>query len=75
MQVIVVNGGVLKPLTAQVGDRIILQVTNRMTERMSIHFHGMLHHQTNTQDGVDGTTQRPIMPNGEQAMNGTLAKL
>lgn len=59
-----VNGGVITPMNATVGDRVIVKVVNMLAVPISIHFHGILHHATNTMDGVDGTTQRDIMPRG-----------
>jgi FtsP/CotA-like multicopper oxidase with cupredoxin domain len=68
MQVILVNGGVITPMNVTVGDRVIIKVVNMLAAPISIHFHGILHHGTNTMDGVDGTTQRDIMPRGAQPL-------
>lgn len=64
MQVIVVNGKTMVPITARVGERIVLHVFNRLSAPISLHWHGMLQQGTITMDGVDGTTQRPVQPNG-----------
>jgi FtsP/CotA-like multicopper oxidase with cupredoxin domain len=68
LQVILVNGGVLSPMNVTVGDRVIVKVVNMLTVPISIHFHGILHHGTNTMDGVDSTTQRDVMPRGAQPL-------
>lgn len=59
-----VNGAPSPTLRANVGDRIIVRAVNRLSEPMSLHWHGMLQRSTNIMDGVTGVTQRPVMPGG-----------
>ena len=55
-------------LKAAVGDRVVLKVTNRLQQPVSLHFHGIPQHGSHTLfDGLDSSLQRPIKPNGEQA--------
>ncbi|CAG8504340.1 2475_t:CDS:2 [Cetraspora pellucida] len=59
-----VNGQYPGPMVvANVGDQIILNVTNLLGEPSSIHSHGIVQRNTNWYDGVPGITQCPI-PNG-----------
>ncbi|CAG8702007.1 5320_t:CDS:2, partial [Cetraspora pellucida] len=59
-----VNGQYPGPMVvANVGDQIILNVTNQLGEPSSIHSHGIVQRNTNWYDGVPGITQCPI-PNG-----------
>lgn len=55
------GGTVPGPLIrAKVGDRVIVNFTNRLSEGTSIHWHGM--RVPNEMDGVPGVTQDPVMP-------------
>ncbi|MBL9100939.1 MAG: multicopper oxidase family protein [Myxococcales bacterium] len=55
------NGQVPGPiLRADVGDRIRVRFTNRLSQPTSIHWHGM--RLDNAMDGVPGVTQSPIEP-------------
>lgn len=40
------------PLYADLGDRLIITVVNKMNEDASVHFHGMLQRTSVTMDGV-----------------------
>lgn len=60
--VIVVNGKPFPTVEAEVGDRIIIKVINKIDDPISVHWHGMLQMKTNIMDGVTGLTQRPLMP-------------
>jgi iron transport multicopper oxidase len=52
-------------IEANVGDRIIIHVTNKLgNESTSIHFHGLLQTGTTAMDGPSGITQCPIPPGG-----------
>lgn len=48
MQAIVVNGNTMAPIRATQGDRIVLQVKNRLSEPVLLHFHGIPHHGTHS---------------------------
>jgi len=55
------GGTVPGPLIrAKVGDRVIVNFTNHLTEGTSIHWHGM--QVPNEMDGVPGVTQDPVAP-------------
>ena len=57
------NGVVPAPeIHLEVGDRIRLNLTNKMDESTSIHFHGI--RVPNEMDGVDPYTQPPVPPGG-----------
>jgi FtsP/CotA-like multicopper oxidase with cupredoxin domain len=61
--VVLINNQMPGPLIeAELNDIIIVHVTNYLseTERLSIHFHGMLVQQTPQMDGVGFITQMPI---------------
>jgi iron transport multicopper oxidase len=63
--VILINGKFpADPITANVGDRLILTTINNIDEPISIHSHGMLQRQSVTMDGMVTGTQRPIAPGG-----------
>lgn len=64
LQVIVVNDQPMFMLKAAVGDRVVLKVTNRLMEPVSLEFHGAPQHGSNTILG--SSLQRPIKPIGEQ---------
>jgi FtsP/CotA-like multicopper oxidase with cupredoxin domain len=42
LQVIVVNGKPFPTLDVDVNDRVIVKVTNKLNEPLSVHWHGML---------------------------------
>lgn len=69
LQVIVVNNKLFPTVTAEVGDRIIVTVTNKLPQPLTIHWHGMQQRQTNFMDGVPAVTQRPIQPGGEWSVS------
>ncbi len=53
----------LPPITANVGDRVIVNVQNDLgNETTSLHFHGLYMNGTNQMDGPVGVTQCPIAP-------------
>lgn len=52
------------PIIGSVGDRLIVNFVNNLTEPASIHWHGFIHRTTATADGVPPVTQTPIMPGG-----------
>lgn len=55
------NGGTPGPtIEAVEGDRVRILVTNKLKEATTIHWHGLL--VPNSQDGVSGLNQKPIMP-------------
>ena len=55
----------LPPITASVGDRVIVNVQNNLgNQTTSIHFHGLYMNGTNDMDGVVGVTQCGIPPGG-----------
>ncbi len=61
---LVFNGGYPGPtLEANWGDYIEVHVINNLpNEGLSVHWHGMLQHETPYMDGVPGTQQCPIAP-------------
>ncbi|KAL1858719.1 hypothetical protein Plec18170_002925 [Paecilomyces lecythidis] len=62
-QLFVINGKFPGPLIrANRGDRIVVNVTNRLSEPTSMHWHGMFQNGTNWMDGTAGITQCPIPP-------------
>ena len=55
----------LPPITATVGDRVIVNVHNDLgNQTTSLHFHGLYMNGTNEMDGPAGVTQCPIAPGG-----------
>ena len=53
----------LPPITATVGDRVIVNVQNNLGNlTTSLHFHGLYMNGTNEMDGVVGVTQCGIAP-------------
>ena len=42
------------------GDRLLVNVTNNMSNATTIHWHGMFQNGTNWMDGTSGITQCPI---------------
>ncbi|RDL34447.1 uncharacterized protein BP5553_07575 [Venustampulla echinocandica] len=61
---LVINGTYPGPtITADWGDRLIIHVTNSMTDNgTSIHWHGISQVGSNTEDGANGVTECPIPP-------------
>ncbi|CAD6885205.1 unnamed protein product [Tilletia laevis] len=63
-RMLVVNGKYPGPtIEANLGDRIVVHVTNKMSNITTIHWHGQLQNGTNWQDGVFATTECGIAPN------------
>ena len=55
----------LPPITATVGDRVIINVDNQLgNQSTSLHFHGLFMNGTTHMDGPVGVTQCPIPPGG-----------
>ena len=53
----------LPPITATVGDRVVVNVLNQLgNQTTSLHFHGLYMNGTNQMDGVVGVTQCGIPP-------------
>ena len=53
----------LPPITASVGDRVIVNVQNNLdNQTTSLHFHGLYMNGTNQMDGPVGVTQCGIAP-------------
>ncbi|CAG8556765.1 17604_t:CDS:2, partial [Racocetra persica] len=68
-----VNGQYPGPMIlANVGDQIIINVTNQLGEPASIHSHGIIQKNSNWYDGVPGVTQCPIPNNGSFVYNFTV---
>jgi FtsP/CotA-like multicopper oxidase with cupredoxin domain len=62
------NGQLPGPLLrVQQGDRVIVHVKNKLTEGVTIHWHGVA--VPNAEDGVAGVTQNAIPPNREYTYN------
>ncbi|PRW33210.1 multicopper oxidase [Chlorella sorokiniana] len=60
---ITVNGQMPGPtLRANVGDRLIITVVNKLPANTTIHWHGILQRGTNIMDGVPGVTQVALKP-------------
>lgn len=50
-------------INADVGDRVVVNVNNRLgNESTSLHFHGLFQQGSTTMDGPTGVTQCPIPP-------------
>ncbi|KAK9823622.1 hypothetical protein WJX72_004296 [[Myrmecia] bisecta] len=63
--IITVNGQFpAPPITSNVGDTLIIHVTNKLTVPTTLHWHGILQTGTNNMDGVPGIVQSPIAPGG-----------
>ncbi|KAI8605523.1 multi-copper oxidase [Dissophora ornata] len=70
---LLVNGMFPGPLVeANTGDRIVVKVTNNMTNGTSIHWHGMFQNGTNWMDGTTSVTQCPIPPGQSFTYNFTV---
>lgn len=62
-QLLLVNGISPGPLVeANVGDRILVHVTNKLDSRTAIHWHGQYQNGTNAMDGTYGITECGIAP-------------
>ncbi|KAE8443950.1 hypothetical protein EG329_001174 [Mollisiaceae sp. DMI_Dod_QoI] len=60
---LVMNGQFPGPLIrANEGDRVLVNVTNELTNGTSLHWHGLYQNGTNWMDGTAGITQCPIPP-------------
>jgi iron transport multicopper oxidase len=60
-------------LTATVGDRIIINVSNQLgNQSTSLHFHGLFQNGTTHMDGPIGVTQCAIPPSGRFTYNFTV---
>ncbi|KAF9931678.1 hypothetical protein FBU30_009739 [Linnemannia zychae] len=59
-------------IEANTGDRIIVKVTNNLTNGTAIHWHGMFQNGTNWMDGSGGITQCPIPPGQSFTYNFTV---
>jgi len=52
-------------ITANVGDRVVVNVNNKLdNQTTSIHFHGLYQQGSSSMDGPVGVTQCPIPPGG-----------
>ncbi|KAL1963717.1 hypothetical protein VTN77DRAFT_7921 [Rasamsonia byssochlamydoides] len=59
----VINGQFPGPLIrVNRGDRVLVNVTNNLSEPTSLHWHGLYQNGTNWMDGTTGITQCPIPP-------------
>ncbi|KAH8925866.1 multicopper oxidase [Atractiella rhizophila] len=68
---ITINGLTPGPLIeANVGDTIIVNITNTLSSSTSVHWHGMYQNSTPWMDGVPGMTQCPIAA-ADDSSNGT----
>ncbi|KAH8913688.1 multicopper oxidase [Atractiella rhizophila] len=68
---ITINGLTPGPLIeANVGDTVIVNITNTLASSTSVHWHGMYQNSTPWMDGVPGMTQCPI-PAADDTSNGT----
>ncbi|EKM55004.1 uncharacterized protein PHACADRAFT_60261, partial [Phanerochaete carnosa HHB-10118-sp] len=72
---LVVNGMYPGPtIEANQGDRIVVNVTNTLENRTSIHWHGLFQNQTNYYDGTAGITECGIPPGQNLVYNFTLGE-
>ncbi|KAI0942998.1 hypothetical protein AcV7_002262 [Taiwanofungus camphoratus] len=70
---LVVNGLFPGPtIEANMGDRIVVNVTNNMPNSTAIHWHGLYQRGTNYYDGTDAITQCGIPPGESMVYNFTL---
>ena len=66
----------LPPITAEVGDRVIVNVQNNLgNQTTSLHFHGLYMNGTNEMDGVVGVTQCGIAPGGNFTYDFTVSHI
>jgi len=69
----VINGRFPGPVVrANRGDRIVVHVTNQLTNATTVHWHGMFQNGTNWMDGTSGITQCAIPPNRTFTYNFTV---
>lgn len=62
-QMLVINGQFPGPLIrVNRGDRLLINVTNELSQPTTLHWHGLYQNGTNWMDGVSGITQCPIPP-------------
>jgi FtsP/CotA-like multicopper oxidase with cupredoxin domain len=60
---LVINGQFPGPLIeVNRGDRVLVNVTNNLSNASTIHWHGLYQNGTNWMDGTSGITQCPIPP-------------
>ena len=60
---LVINGQFPGPLIrVNLGDRLLINVTNQLSQPTTLHWHGLYQNGTNWMDGVSGITQCPIPP-------------
>ncbi|RIB14335.1 multicopper oxidase [Gigaspora rosea] len=59
-------------IQANYGDRLLINVSNKLGEPSTIHWHGIFQTGTNFYDGVPGITQCPIPNNGHLLYNFTV---
>lgn len=71
--ILVINGQFPGPLIrANRGDRILVNVTNSLTNATTLHWHGIYQNGTNWMDGSTGITQCPIPPGRSFMYNFTI---
>lgn len=70
---VVINGQFPGPLIrANQGDRLLINVTNELSDPTSVHWHGLFQNGTSWMDGTSGVTQCPIPPGRSFLYNFTL---
>jgi FtsP/CotA-like multicopper oxidase with cupredoxin domain len=70
---LVINGQFPGPLIrVNRGDRLLINVTNELSEATTLHWHGLYQNGTNWMDGVSGITQCPIPPSRSFLYNYTV---
>ena len=63
----------IPPITAAVGDRVVVHVQNQLgNESTSLHFHGLFMNGTNYMDGPSTVTQCAIPPGARMTYNFTV---
>ena len=72
-KVLVINGHFPGPvIRANPGDRVLVNVTNQLSNATSIHWHGVFQNGTNCMDGTAGVTQCPVPPGRSFLYNFTI---
>ncbi|TBU24763.1 multicopper oxidase [Dichomitus squalens] len=72
-RMLVVNGQFPGPtIEVNTGDRVVVNVTNKMSNATTIHWHGLFQRGTNFYDGTDAITQCGIPPGQSMVYNFTL---
>lgn len=61
-------------LTANLGDELVITVTNLLDEPTTVHWHGLFQNQTQFSDGPSMITQCPIPPGASQVVSFTAAQ-